>query len=99
MQVVRTGDFGRTFELLQTVVTFLTKLQRYERINRVLLYQVLLKLFNDDSVAARNVFDQGCQAYPSFDHWEERDHIEWLIDAFDQNDKDLISQRCQVRGS
>jgi outer membrane PBP1 activator LpoA protein len=97
MQVVRTGDFVRTFELLDTVIVFLTKLQRYERINRVVLYRVLLKLFNDDSIAARNVFDQACQAHPSFDQWEERDHIQFLIDAFDQNDKDLIGQRCQVK--
>jgi hypothetical protein len=39
-----------------------------------------LKLFNVDSVAGRNIFDQACQTYSTFD----------------QDDKDLISQCCQV---
>jgi hypothetical protein len=55
-----------------------------------------LKLFNEDSIAGRNIFDHACQTYPTFDGWEERNHIELLLDAFDQDDKDLISQRCQV---
>jgi len=70
-------------------------MERFDRINRVILYRILLKLFNQDSVAGRNIFDKACQNYPTFDHWEERDHIELLLDAFDQDDKDLISQRCQ----
>ena len=97
MQTVRTGNFPKTSELLETVTQVLTKLDRYDRINRVILYRILLKLFNEDSVAGRNIFDQACQSYPSFDQWDERDHIELLLEAFDQDDKDLISQRCQVR--
>ena len=96
MQAIRTGNFQQTTELLETVTNILTKLDRFDRINRVILYRILLKLFNEDSVAGRNIFDQSCQNYPSFDQWEERDHIELLLDAFDQDDKDLISQRCQV---
>jgi len=96
MQAIRTGNFKQTTELLETVTTILTKMDRFDRINRVILYRILLKLFNEDSVAGRNIFDQACQNYPSFDQWEERDHIELLLDAFDQDDKDLISQRCQV---
>ena len=97
MQAVRMGNFPKTSELLETVTTILVKLDRFERVNRVILYRVLLKLFNEDSVAARNIFDQACHSYPAFDQWEERDHIELLIEAFDQDDKDSISQRCQVR--
>jgi hypothetical protein len=74
-------------------------MERFDRINRVILYRILLKLFNDDSVAGRNIFDQACRDYPTFDQWEERDHIELLLEAFDQDDKDLISQRCQVKSS
>jgi outer membrane PBP1 activator LpoA protein len=96
MQAVRTGNFKQTTELLETVTKILTTLDRFDRINRVILYRILLKLFNEDSVAGRNIFDQACQTYPSFDQWEERDYIESLLDAFDQDDKDLISQRCQV---
>ncbi|UJR09053.1 hypothetical protein I4U23_013301 [Adineta vaga] len=95
MQTIRTGNYQQTTQLLETVTTVLTKMDRFDRINRVILYRILLKLFNDDSVAARNIFDQACQTYPSFDQWEEHDHIELLLDAFDQDDKDLISQRCQ----
>ena len=61
------------------------------------LSRVLLKLFHDDSGAAPNVFDQLSQSYCLFDHWKEQDHIEWLIVAIDPNDKDLISQQCQVK--
>lgn len=96
MQAIRMNNFPKTTELLETVTNLLTKLERYDRINRVILYRILLKLFNEDSVAGRNIFDQACQNYPSFDQWEERNHIEFLLDAFDQDDKDLISQRCQV---
>ncbi|CAF1231517.1 unnamed protein product [Rotaria sordida] len=95
MQAIRMGNFPQTTELLETTTNILTKLERYDRINRVILYRILLKLFNEDSVAGRNIFDQACQNYPSFDQWEERNHIELLLDAFDQDDKDLISQRCQ----
>lgn len=97
MQILRTGDYPKTTELLELVTQLLTKLERYDHINRIILYRVLLKLFNDDSVAGRNVFDLACQYYPSFDQWEERNHIELLLDAFDQEDKELISKRCQVR--
>jgi hypothetical protein len=96
MQTIRMSNFPQTTELLELVTKILTKMERFDRINRVILYRILLKLFNEDSVAARNIFDQSCQDYPSFDQWEERDHIELLIEAFDQDDKDLISQRCQV---
>jgi tetratricopeptide (TPR) repeat protein len=96
MQVLRTGNFPKTTELLETVTTILTSMERYDRLNRVILYRILLKLFNEDSVAGRNIFDQACQEYPSFDQWEEHDHIALLLDAFDQDDKDLISRRCQV---
>jgi len=99
MQALRMGNFQQTNELLETVTKVLTTMERYDRINRVLLYRILLKLFNEDSVAGRNIFDQACQNYPSFDQWEERDHIELLLEAFDQDDKDLISQRCQVNCS
>ncbi|CAF0967710.1 unnamed protein product [Rotaria sp. Silwood1] len=95
MQAIRMGNYQQTTELLETTTNTLTKLERFDRINRVILYRILLKLFNDDSVAARNIFDQACQIYPTFDRWEERDYIELLLDAFDQDDKDLISQRCQ----
>ena len=97
MQVLRTGNFPKTTELLETVTKILAQIERFDRINRVILYRILLKLFNGDSVAARNILDQSCQYYPSFDQWEERDNIELLLDAFDQDDKDLISQRCQVK--
>ena len=97
MQVFRTGNFPKTTELLETVTKILTSMERFDRINRVILYRILLKLFNEDSVAGRNIFHQACQDYPTFDQWEERDHIELLLEAFDQDDKDLISQRCQVR--
>jgi len=96
MQAIRTGNFQQTTELLEKVTTILTTMDRFDRINRVILYRILLKLFNEESVAGRNIFDQACQDYPTFDQWEERDHIELLLDAFDQDDKDLISQRCQV---
>ncbi|CAF0772746.1 unnamed protein product [Rotaria sp. Silwood1] len=95
MQTLRTGNYPKTTELLEIVTKTLTTLERYDRINRVILYRILLKLFNDDSVAGRNIFDQACQTYPTFEQWEERNHIELLLDAFDQDDKDLISQRCQ----
>ncbi|CAF0749324.1 unnamed protein product [Adineta steineri] len=95
MQAIRAGNFQQTTELLETVTNCLTKMERFDRLNRVILYRILLKLFNEDSVAGRNIFNQACQNHPSFDQWEERDHIELLIDAFDQDDKDLISQRCQ----
>ena len=72
MQVIRTGNFQRTNELLETVTKILTTMERFDRINRVILYRILLKLFNEDSVAGRNIFDQACQEYPSFDQWEER---------------------------
>ena len=97
MQTFRTGNYPKTTELLETVTKILTSMERYDRINRVILYRILLKLFNDDSVAGRNIFDQACREYPTFDQWEERDHIDLLLEAFDQEDKDLISQRCQVR--
>ncbi len=97
MQMIRTGNFPKTTELLETVTQILTTMERFDRINRVILYRILLKLFNDDSVAGRNIFDQACREYPTFDQWEERDHIDLLLDAFDQDDKDLISQRCQVK--
>jgi len=96
MQVLRTGNYSRTSELLEKVTNILTPMERFDRINRVILYRILLKLFNEDSVAGRNIFDQACRDYPSFDQWEERDRIELLLEAFDQEDKDLISQRCQV---
>ena len=97
MQMIRTGNFPKTSELLETVTKILTHMERFDRLNRVILYRVLLKLFNEDSVAGRNIFDQACRDYPTFDNWEERDRIELLLEAFDQDDKDLISQRCQVR--
>lgn len=97
MQTFRTGNYQQTSELFETVMKILTTLERFDRINRAILYRILLKLFNDDSVAARNIFNQACQMYPSFEHWEERIPIESLLDAFDQDDKDLISQRCQVK--
>ncbi|CAF1199481.1 unnamed protein product [Adineta steineri] len=95
MQILRTGDYPKTTELLETVTNLLTTLERYDRINRVILYRILLKLFNEDSVAGRNIFDQACRNYPTFDQWEERDYIEILLDAFDQDDKELISKRCR----
>lgn len=97
MHILRTGDYPKTTELLVTVTELLTRLERYDRINRVILYRILLKLFNDDSVAGRNIFDQACREYPAFEQWEERDHIDALLDAFDQDDKELISKRCRVR--
>jgi hypothetical protein len=97
MQMIRTGNFPKTSELLETVTQILTTMERFDRINRVILYRILLKLFNEDSVAGRNIFDRACRDYPTFDQWEERDHIDLLLDAFDQDDKDLISQRCQVK--
>jgi len=97
MQAIRTGNFQQTSELLEIATKILTTMERYDRINRVILYRILLKLFNEDSVAGRNIFDQACQNYPTFDQWEERNHIELLLEAFDQDDKDLISQRCQVK--
>ena len=96
MQTMRTGNFQQTTELLEIVANRLATMDRYDRLNRVLLYRILLKLFNDDSVSGRNIFDQACRNYPAFDQCEERDHIELLLDAFDQDDKDLISERCQV---
>jgi tetratricopeptide (TPR) repeat protein len=96
MQAIRMGNFQQTTELLETVTKILTTMERYDRINRVILYRILLKLFNEDSVAGRNIFDQACQTYPTFDQWEDRDHIDLLLEAFDQDDKDLISERCQV---
>jgi hypothetical protein len=96
MQTIRTGNLPKTSELLETVTQILSQIERFDRMNRVVLYRILLKLFNDDSVAGRNIFDQACHDYPSFEQWEERDNIERLLDAFDQDDKDLISQRCQV---
>lgn len=96
MQMIRTGNFAKTSELLEKVTNLLVKIDNYDRLNRVVLYRILLKLFNEDSVAGRNIFDQACRDYPSFDQWEERDHIDLLLEAFDQEDKDLISQRCQV---
>ncbi|CAF1399878.1 unnamed protein product [Rotaria magnacalcarata] len=95
MQAIRMSNFPKTSELLEEVTEILTKIERFDRINRVILYRVLLKLFNEDSVAGRNIFNQACQNYPTFDNWEERDHIGSLLDAFDLDDKDLISQRCQ----
>lgn len=96
MQTIRMGNFQQTTELLETVTNILTTMERFDRINRVILYRILLKLFNEDSIAGRNIFDQACRNYPTFDQWEEGDHIQLLLDAFDQDDKDLISQRCQV---
>jgi hypothetical protein len=95
MQAIRMGNYQQTGELLETATKILTTMERFDRINRVILYRILLKLFNEDSVAGRNIFNLACQDYVSFDQWEERDNIE-LLDAFDQDDKDLISQRCQV---
>ena len=97
MQTFRTGNFQKTAELLELTTKILTTMECYDRINRIILYRILLKLFNDDSVAGRNIFDRACQDYSTFDQWEERNHIELLLDAFDQDDKDLISQRCQVK--
>jgi len=96
MQVIRTGNLQKTTELLETVTNILTTMDRFDRINRVILYRILLKLFNDDSVAGRNIFEQACRDYPTFNQWDESDHIHLLLDAFDQDDKDLISKRCQV---
>jgi hypothetical protein len=96
MQMIRTGNLPKTSELLETVTRILDSMERYDRLNRVILYRILLKLFNEDSVAGRNIFDQACHTYPNFEQWEERDRVELLLDAFDQDDKDLISQRCQV---
>jgi hypothetical protein len=96
MQMIRTGDYPKTTELLETVTNILANMDRLDRLNRVILYRILLKLFNDDSVAGRNILDQACRDYPTFDQWEETDHIALLLDAFDQDDKDLISKRCQV---
>ena len=96
MQILRTGDYPKTGQLLETVTNILTNLERYDRLNRIILYRIFLKLFNDDSVAGRNVFDQACRDYPTFDQWEEHDHIAGLLDAFDQDDKELISKRCRV---
>lgn len=96
MQAIRMNNYPQTTELLETTTKILTTMERYDRINRVVLYRILLKLFNEDSVAGRNIFDQACQTYPTFEQWEERDNIELLLEAFDQDDKDLISQRCQV---
>ncbi|CAF0925371.1 unnamed protein product [Adineta ricciae] len=95
MQILRTGDYPKTGELLEKVTNILTNLERYDRLNRIILYRILLKLFNDDSVAGRNVFDQACRDYLTFDQWEEHDHIAGLLDAFDQDDKELISKRCR----
>lgn len=99
MQMIRTGNFPKTSELLEKVTELLVRIDRYDRLNRVVLYRILLKLFNEDSVAGRNIFDQACRDYPSFDQWEERDHIDLLLEAFDQDDKDSISRRCQVSRS
>ncbi|CAF2117225.1 unnamed protein product [Rotaria magnacalcarata] len=95
MQVIRTGNFPKTTELLELVTKHLTYLERFDHLNRIILYRILLKLFNEDSVAGRNIFDQACRDYPTFEQWEERDHIELLLDGFDLEDKDLISKRCQ----
>lgn len=97
MQMIRTGNYPKTTELLERVTQILTTMERFDRINRVILYRILLKLFNEDSVAGRNIFEQACREYPTFDQWEERDRIELLLEAFDQDDKDLISKRCQVK--
>ena len=96
MQIVRTGDYEKTSAILEHVIKILTNLERFDRINRLILYRIFLKLFKDDSIAARNIFNQACQQYPTFDRWEECSHIESLLEAFDEGDKDLISQRCQV---
>ena len=96
MQTLRTGNLPKTSELLETVTLILAGMERFDRLNRVILYRILLKLFNEDSVAGRNIFEQACQQYPAFNEWEESNHIELLLDAFDQDDKDLISRRCQV---
>lgn len=97
MQLIRTGDYQKTSDTLEKVIQILTHLERFDRINRLILYRILLKLFKDDSIAARNVFNQACQQYPTFDGWEESNNIQLLLEAFDQDDKQLISQRCQVK--
>ncbi|CAF4837729.1 unnamed protein product, partial [Rotaria magnacalcarata] len=79
MQVIRTGNFPKTTELLELVTKHLTYLERFDHLNRIILYRILLKLFNEDSVAGRNIFDQACRDYPTFEQWEERDHIELLL--------------------
>ena len=96
MQTLRVGNLPKTSELLEVVSAILAGMERFDRLNRVVLYRILLKLFNEDSVAGRNIFDQACREYPTFNEWEESNHIESLLDAFDQDDKDLISRRCQV---
>jgi len=90
-----TPSFLQTSELFEKCAQILAKMERYDRLNRVILYRILLKLFNDDSVAGRIIFDRSCNEYPSFAEWEERDNIQSLLDAFDLEDKDLISQQCQ----
>ena len=50
-----TGDFPKTTELLEKVTNILTSMERFDRINRIILYRILLKLFNEDSVAGRNI--------------------------------------------
>ncbi|CAF4165463.1 unnamed protein product [Rotaria sordida] len=40
-------------------------MKRYNRINQVASYRLLLKLFNGNSVAGRNILDEACQNYPS----------------------------------
>ena len=97
MQAIRTGNYQQTSEFLESVTKLLTAIERFDRLSRVIFYRILLKLFKEDSVAARNIFNQACQDYPSFEQWEERVHIELLLEAFDQDDKDLISDRCQVK--
>ena len=96
MQLIRTGDYQKTSDTLEKVIRILTNIERFDRINRLILYRILLKLFKDDPIAARNVFNQACQQYPTFDGWEESNSIQLLLEAFDQADKDLISQHCQV---
>ncbi|CAF1375604.1 unnamed protein product [Didymodactylos carnosus] len=88
-------NFTQTSELLEKCSHILVKMERYDRLNRILLYRILIKLFMDDFVAANNLFERFCQEYPTFAEWEEAQNIQMLIEAFEQDDPDLISQNCQ----
>ncbi|CAF1014615.1 unnamed protein product [Rotaria sordida] len=51
MQAIRIGNFQQAIELLEILTNILTKMERYDRINRLVLCRILLKLFNEDSIA------------------------------------------------
>ncbi|CAF1399738.1 unnamed protein product, partial [Didymodactylos carnosus] len=93
---VQPQNFPQTSELLEKCSDILAKMERYDRLNRVLLYRILIKLFMDDFVAAKNLFDHFYQEYPTFAEWEETQNIHTLIESFEQDDPDSISQNCQI---